>query len=264
MNQMARRTSWNLAEATLHHVREKGPAHVAVLPTGATEPHNLHLPYATDTFQVQALAEMACERATQKGASVWLLPPIPFGTETNLMDYPMTINLNPSTIGAIIGDVIQSLDRHGVKKLVVLNGHGGNDLKWILREWYGKTSVNMFICHWFRMIGDVRKEILENLDGDHADELETSMMLHLRPDLVEMARADDGSMRPAAIEALRKGWVEYSRPWQVLTTNSGAGNPHKATAAKGAGLAEAFAERFANFITELSSTPVDANFPMES
>jgi len=260
---MSSRTSWNLAEATLFDVRQKGPAHVAVLPTGATEPHNLHLPYGTDTYQVSSLAEMACQRATAQGASVWLLPPIPFGTETNLMDFPMTINLNPSTVGAIIGDVIQSLDRHGVKKLVILNGHGGNDLKWILREWYGRTSVNMFICHWFRMIGDLKKEILTNLDGDHADELETSMMLHLRPDLVAMDRADDGSMRPAAIEALRKGWVEYSRPWQALTTNSGAGNPHMATADKGKALAEAFSERFANFLTELSGLPVDAQFPLE-
>lgn len=261
---MSIRTAWNLAESSLAHVRSHGRPEVVVLPLGATEPHNLHLPYGTDTFQAVELAERACAKATQNGAKVRLLPAIPFGTETNQMDFPLTINLNPSTMGKIIGDVIESLDRHGVKKLVLLNGHGGNDLKWILREWYGKTGVHLFICHWFRMIGDIKKEVLDNLDGDHADEMETSLMLHLRPDLVQMDQADDGTMRPARLESLKKGWVEYSRPWQVLTKNSGAGNPHKATAPKGQKIAEVFVERFAGFITELSDAVVDANFPMES
>lgn len=261
---MSNRTAWNLAESTLDDVRRKGTPEVVVLPLGATEPHNLHLPYGTDTFQVVNLAERACAKATEKGASISLLPAIPFGTETNLMHFPMTINVNPSTLGRMIADIVESLDRHGVKKLVLINGHGGNDLKWILREWYGKTSVHMFICHWFRMIGDARKEVLDNLEGDHADELETSMMLYLRPDLVKMDLADDGSMRAPRLNTLKKGWVEYSRPWEVLTTNSGAGNPHLSTAPKGEKLADTFIERFSAFLTELSAAKVDDSFPMES
>jgi creatinine amidohydrolase len=261
---MSDRNSWNLAESNLLDVRKRGNPEVVVLPLGATEPHNLHLPYGTDTFQVVTLAERACAHATQLGGSVSLLPAIPFGTETNLMDFPMTINLNPSTIGRIVGDVIESLDRHGVKKLVLFNGHGGNDLKWILREWYGRTGVHIFICHWFRMIADVRREVLENLEGDHADELETSMMLHLRPDLVHMQQADDGTMRAPRLESLKNGWVEYSRPWQVLTTNSGAGNPHRSSAEKGEKLADALVNRFSGFLLELSRASIDESFPMEA
>ena len=256
--------AWNLAAATLADVKAAPKPEVAVLPLGATEPHNLHLPYGTDTYQVIGLGEAACRRAAEAGAAVWMLPPIPFGTETNLMDFPLTINLNPSTLGKIITDVVDSLDKHGIKKLVILNGHGGNDLKWILRELYRKTGVYIIICHWFRMIGDVRKGVLDCLEGDHADELETSMMLHLHPDLVTMETADAGSMRAPALTALKNGWVEYSRPWEVLTTNSGAGDPRQATAEKGAALAEAFIERFSQLLVELANTKIDANFPMEA
>jgi creatinine amidohydrolase len=256
--------AWNLAASSLADVKAAPKPNVVVLPLGATEPHNLHLPYGTDTYQVVTLGERACQKASGHGAGVWMLPPIPFGTETNLMDFPMTINLNPSTMGKIVGDVIESLDRHGVKKLVLLNGHGGNDLKWILREWYGRTGVQIFICHWFRMIGDIRKDVLDCLEGDHADELETSMMLHLRPDLVTMDKADAGTMRAPIFEALKRGWVEYSRPWEVLTTNSGAGDPRQSTAEKGATIAEAFVDRFSAFLVELSQAEVDANFPLEA
>ena len=261
---MSTPNAWNLAASSLADVKAAPKPNVVVLPLGATEPHNLHLPYGTDTYQVVALGERACQKASGQGAGVWMLPPIPFGTGTNLMDFPMTINLNPSTMGKIVGDVIESLDRHGVKKLVLLNGHGGNDLKWILREWYGRTGVQIFICHWFRMIGDIRKDVLDCLEGDHADELETSMMLHLRPDLVTMDKADAGTMRAPIFEALKRGWVEYSRPWEVLTTNSGAGDPRQSTADKGNTIAEAFVDRFSAFLVELSQAEVDANFPLEA
>jgi len=255
---------YELAASTYRHVLDAPKPQLAVLPLGATEPHNLHLPYGTDTYQVTMLAEQACAAAAAKGAPVWLLPAIPFGTETNLMRFPLTINVNPSTLGRMIGDIVESLETHGVKKLVLLNGHGGNELKWILREWYGKADVHIFICHWFRMIGDVRKDVLHDLSGDHADELETSMMLHLRPDLVHLKDADAGSMRPPRLETLKHGWVEYSRPWHVLTTNSGAGDPRAATAEKGETLARAFVDRFTSFLVELAAADVDADFPMEN
>jgi creatinine amidohydrolase len=261
---MSSRPPFDLAESSYRHVLDAPRPQVAVLPLGATEPHNLHLPYGTDTIQVTSLARAACADAAAKGAPVWLLPAIPFGAETNMMRFPMTINVNPSTLGRMIGDIIESLEKHGVKKLVLLNGHGGNDLKWVLREWFGKADVHVFICHWFRMIGDVRAEVLDNLEGDHADEMETAMMLHLRPDLVDLATADAGSMRAPRLETLKKGWVEYSRPWHVLTTNSGAGDPSQATAEKGRKMADAFVDRFSSFLIELAAAEVDADFPMEN
>ncbi len=71
--------TWRLAEITYGHVKSNDPYEVAVLPLGATEPHNLHLPYGTDTFQVEVIAERACARAYARGARVVMLPPCPTG-----------------------------------------------------------------------------------------------------------------------------------------------------------------------------------------
>src|ERR1043166_4204925 len=82
------------------------PYSVAVLPMGATEPHNLHLPYGTDTFEVETIAHRACEAAFKMGARVVVLPAIPYGTETNMMRFPLAMNLNPSTLMQVIADLV--------------------------------------------------------------------------------------------------------------------------------------------------------------
>src|SRR5260370_17002989 len=89
---------WLLAELNYGHVKSNALAEVAVLPMGATEPHNLHLPYGTDTFQVELIASRACAQACDRGARVVMLPPLPYGTETNQMRFPLAMNLNPSTL----------------------------------------------------------------------------------------------------------------------------------------------------------------------
>src|ERR1700760_1701697 len=105
---------WRLAELNYGRIKGDKPFEVAVLPLGATEPHNLHLPYGTDTYQVEVVGRLACEKAHDRGASVALLPAIPYGTETNQMRFPMAMNLDPSTLGRVIADLVDSLARHGV------------------------------------------------------------------------------------------------------------------------------------------------------
>ena len=129
---------------------------MAVLPLGATEPHNLHLPYGTDTFQVQIVAERAAARAHEGGARVVVLPTLPYGTETNQMQFPLAMNLNPSTVARVITDLVDSLAAHSIRKCVLLNGHGGNDLKWVLRELHLATPVHLFLCHWYKIAGATR------------------------------------------------------------------------------------------------------------
>ena len=252
---------WLLREVTYEAFRNQPPYEVAVLPFGATEPHNLHLPYGTDTYQVEAIGEAACGRAWQAGARVLLLPAVPFGTETNQNQFPWSMNLNPTTLGAVITDLVDSLTPHGVRKIVLLNGHGGNDLKWVLRQLYGKTPAHLFLCHWWKVAGDRYAEIFDD-PGDHGGDLETSLMLALEPGLVPLDRADSGSLAPARFEAVRKGWVEITRPWHLLTTNSGAGDPRAATAAKGRAVLEIAVERISEFLVELARTPVDETFPL--
>ncbi len=96
---------------------------------------------------------------------------------------------------------------------------------------------------------------------DHAGEMETSMGLAHFPRLVALEQADPGAVRPSRFEAVNRGWVEITRPWHLLTTNSGAGDPRAATAAKGEALTTLVAERIGRFLTELAASPLDETFP---
>ncbi len=254
--------SWMLAETNYGRVHSGSPFEVAVLPFGATEPHNLHLPYGTDTFQVEIVAREACRRADERGARVLLLPSLPYGTETNLSRFPFAMNLNPSTIARVIADLVASLERAGVRKCLLLNGHGGNDLKWVLRELHLSTEVHLFLCNWYRM-GTDREPIIFKDAGDHAGEMETSMGLAHFPELVEFANADAGAMAASRFEAVNRRWVEITRPWHLLTTNSGAGDPRAATAEKGRAFTEIVVARLADFLVELAASPLDASFPFK-
>src|SRR6185503_273688 len=103
------------------------PYEVAVLPWGATEAHNYHLPYGTDNIQAESVAIRAAERAWSEGARVIVLPTVPFGVQTTQLDIKLCLNLNPSTQAAVLGDLVSSLEGQGVHKLLIVNGHGGND-----------------------------------------------------------------------------------------------------------------------------------------
>jgi creatinine amidohydrolase len=251
---------WNLAETNYQNVRDGAPFEVAVLPFGATEPHNLHLPYGTDTFQVDVIADRACDLAHRRGAKVVRLPSLPYGTETNQRQFPLAMNLNPTTLLAVLTDLVASLEQSGIRKCLLLNGHGGNDLKWTLRQLYGTTPVHLFLCNWYRAVADRYREVFEDA-GDHAGEMETSMGLAHFPGLVFPDQADAGAMAPTRFEAVNKGWVEITRPWHLLTTNSGAGDPRPATAEKGHAITDAVVERLAAFLVDLSQSPADERFP---
>ena len=117
----------------------------AVLPWGATEAHNYHLPYGTDIFESDFIASESAKKAFEKGARIIVLPSIPFGVNTGQLDIPLTINMNPSTQAAVLFDVCYSLKRQGINKFVILNSHGGNDFKQVMRELYLKLP-DFFIC----------------------------------------------------------------------------------------------------------------------
>ena len=250
---------WKLVETNYGAVKH---AHyeVAVLPLGAVEPHNLHLPYGMDLFEGELVGEAICEAAWNQGAKVILLPTIPYGTQTNQRAFPFAMNLNPSTLSAVIGDLVESLVHHGILKIVLLNSHGGNDLKATLRELYGRSPAKLFLCNWYQIFADVYHEIFECAD-DHAGEMETSMGLAHFPGLVDLDRADEGTVKRSRFEAVNRGWVEITRPWHLLTTNSGAGDPRAATAAKGEELTQLVAERIGGFLGDLAASPIDDNFP---
>ncbi|MFI5379330.1 MAG: creatininase family protein [Tepidisphaerales bacterium] len=234
----------------------------AVLPFGATEPHNLHMPYGTDNYQVDEIGRRACAFAWQRGARVLLLPTIPFGVNTNHLQVPSghAISLMPTTLLKILGDVCESLEAAGVRKLVLLNGHGGNELKPFMRELHNRTKIFLCLCDWFRMAPDEVRKICEN-PGEHADELETSLGMAFFPQLLDKPVPGSGTGRPARLEAVRKGWISITRPWHLLTSDTGVGDPGKATAEKGRAIMQILEEQIGKFLVELAKAEMDAMFP---
>ncbi len=246
---------WLLAEATWQEVRHTA-YQLAVLPWGATEAHNFHLPYGTDNYQAEWLAEQAAARAWQEGARLIVLPGIPFGVNSGQLEIKLCMHLNPSTQLAILRDLAATLVRHGIEKLVIFNGHGGNDFLPMIRE-LSVEFPDLFVCSvdWYRAL-----DAAEWFDepGDHAGELETSLMMHVAPHLVRpLDEAGEGHARPWRIAAFREGWARGQRLWHRVTQDTGAGNPHKASAGKGRAYAEALIGRLAAFFVTLSQTPLD-------
>ena len=229
-----------LAETNWKHLKDED-IELAVLPWGATEAHNYHLPYATDIIEADHLAAESARIAWEQGAKVMVLPTVPFGVNTGQPDIYLDINLNPSTQYAILQDVIEVLSRQNIKKLLVFNSHGGNSFKTILRE-LGLKYPDMFLCSssWFKAMD--RQTYFEK-EGDHAEEMETSLLLHFRPDLVlPPGEWGSGEEKKHKISAFTEDWLWSERKWSEISEDTGVGDPSKASKEKG--------ERFFNDVTK--------------
>ncbi len=227
------------------------PARIAVLPWGATEAHNYHLPYGTDNVQCDYVAAESARIAAAAGARVMVLPTVPFGVQTGQLDIPFCINLNPSTQAAILADVADSLAGQGVEALVVLNGHGGNSFRQMIRELQPETALFLCAVDWYRV--EPQEPYFSDL-GDHAGEMETSVMMYIAPDLVRpLSEAGDGHARPPRIGAFREGWAWAPRKWTDVTADTGVGDPRAASAEKGERYLAAVTAKIGTFLTELAA-----------
>lgn len=243
-----------LAETTWKTVASV-PYEVAVLPWAATEAHNYHLPYATDTIECDAVAAASAKIAWDAGAKVIVLPTVPFGVNTGQLDIKLCLNMNPSTQALLLRDLVSALEGQSIRKLVLLNGHGGNDFRQMIRELQPKTSVFLCTLNWYTCVDPAA---YFDEPGDHAGELETSVMQHVAPALVlPLSEAGDGRQRRPSVTALREGWVWAPRPWTRISRDTGTGNPARATPEKGARFLEAVASRIAGFLVELAAVRTD-------
>lgn len=230
---------------------EDTPYEVAILPWGATEAHNYHLPYGTDVIEATEVAAEAARIAWEAGCRITVLPTIPFGVNTGQFDVRLDINMNPSTQLAVLRDVVEVLNRQGIYKLIILNSHGGNDFKTMIRE-LGLQFPDMFLCscNWYQSVD--QKDYFENKD-DHAGEMETSVILHLAPTLVRpLSEAGDGAAKKFRMAGIREGWAWAERKWLQVTRDTGVGDPRKATAEKGARFFKATTEKVAQFFKEVA------------
>lgn len=244
-----------LAETNWHALKDAS-FDLAILPWGATEAHNYHLPYATDVIEADHIVAESARIAWEAGAKVIVLPTIPFGVNTGQHDVLLDMNLNPSTQMAILKDVIAVLNRQGIHKLMILNSHGGNDFKQMLRE-LGLQYPDMFLCtsNWFSALD---KKAFFTHDGDHADEMETCLILHLNPELVlPKEQWGAGKEKKNKIGAFSEGWLWTERPWSQISEDTGVGDPSAATAEKGAEFFAAITQKVGQAMIDIARSDKD-------
>jgi creatinine amidohydrolase len=240
-----------LREATYRQLLDALPT-VALLPWGATEAHNYHLPHGTDIVEAEALAEEAARLAAERGARAIVLPAIPYGNNAQQQDQAATIHLSTATALAILRDVVASLGRQKIDRLVLVNAHGGNEFKPLVRELMLEFPVTILVVDFWKIRPDILAEIFPD-PGDHAGDLETSLMLHLRPDLVVMETAGSGERRPFGLAAMKPCGAWTPRPWSRVHPDTGSGDPRGATAAKGARYFQAISAVLADLVVEFAA-----------
>lgn len=244
-----------LAETNWRDVKDRS-IDLAILPWGATEAHNYHLPYCSDVIESEEIAAAAAEIAFDRGAKIIVLPAVPYGVNTGQTDIKLDMNINPSTQQAILNDIIEVLYRQNISKLLIVNGHGGNDFKPLLRE-LGLKYPKMFLsyCNWFTALP---KENYFEHNGDHADEMETSLLLYLAPKLVlPISEAGSGAAKKIKIKGIQEGWAWTERKWSKVTNDTGIGNPAEATIEKGQKYFEDVVDKVAQLFIDIAKADLN-------
>ncbi|GAA0881007.1 creatininase family protein [Algoriphagus jejuensis] len=223
---------------------------LAILPWGATEAHNYHMPYGTDVYEADGIAAEGARKAWENGSKVVVMPCIPFGVNTGQSDIYLDINLNPSTQLIILRDIIEVLNRQGLKKFLILNSHGGNNFQPMLRELGLKfPEMMLFTCNWFQAL-DKSKYFEEA--GDHADEMETCLIQYLHPQLVlPLEESGAGAEKKSVIRGIREKWAWKEREWSEVSADTGIGNPKKASPEKGRRYFEDVTDKVAGLIQDI-------------
>lgn len=243
--------SYILHEANYQQTKALAP-NVAVLPWGATEAHNYHLPHGTDVIEATTMAERAAGLAVEAGAKVIVLPAIPFGNNAQQQDQTATVHLSTSTAMAILSDVANSLCRQGIDRLLLLNAHGGNDFKPMIRDVQLQTDVLIVLANFWQVCPEAERRIFAN-PGDHAGELETSFLLHVCPQWVQLEQAGPGKRVPFDIAGLNQPGIWTPRPWSKSHPDTGSGDPRGAAAERGKQYIEAVAAEISRVLIHLSA-----------
>lgn len=253
--------NWDLIKANLVRL-QNNDYEVAVLPVGAVEAHNRHLPEGMDVIHSEFIARESCRRAWPKCKSVICLPAVPYGVDANLMAFPLTIHVPQHILDAYLTEVICSIRHHGIRKILIINGHGGNDFKPLIRQIQFEMDVHLFLSDWWKVGADVQEDMFGKGD-DHAGSLETSVALAICPELVELEKAGPGQCLPFRFEALRQGWVATSRDFSRINDHCAVSSDMPPSAEKGRKYISLVCERLSNFLVELACSEIDEAFPMQ-
>ncbi len=233
---------------------------IAVLPWGATEPHNLHLPYLTDAILSHDVAVDAAVKAKERyGVMAMVMPPVALGSQNpGQRELKFCVHTRHETQRAVLTDIVASLRHQGIKRVLIVNGHGGNNFKQMIRDLaVDMPDVLIAASEWFKV--RPAKDYFDS-PGDHADELETSVMMHYHPELVNLAEAGEGRSGGFAAETLRRGVAWVPRRWNRVSHDTGIGNPSAATAEKGARYADAVSDDYAELMRDMMADDLYIDF----
>jgi creatinine amidohydrolase len=157
---------------------------VALVPVGSMEQHGPHLPFQVDVLCASRLAEDLEKRMPE----ILLLPPIWTGVSAHHMDFPGSITLRARVFIDVLHDICASLHHHGFRRIVLLNGHGGNrsSLEVLGQELFVELGLTVNTLAYWDLVPDLVKSLKKTKSSGmgHSGELETSLMLHLAPGLV--------------------------------------------------------------------------------
>jgi len=239
---------------------------VVLLPFGTIEDHGPHLPINTDNVIVEAICLEAARRAA---GDVLVMPLVAYGLDEHHMDFPGTVSVDIQTLLAYVADVASSAARHGFTHVLIVNGHGSNEpiadlaARRVVLETgaiCGAMSPNAAIDP--TLAEPVFSEMRQSAPGGvaHAGEYETALMLHLRPDLVQMDRA------VRELGQLKLDYFNWDHPepsvlswqdwWSRMSESGVCGDPTVATAEFGQALFERTVENFVRFVREFRTIPV--------
>ncbi len=222
---------------------------IAVLIFGACENHGDHLPFGSDFIFPLDLAK----RISLKSKNLIILPPLPYGVSIHHKKFFMTINIDPNTFIKFIEDIIESLIFNGIKKFLIINGHDGNigPIEIAARSVKNKHPEMTIACleSWWILVGQLKKDLFEVWSGlGHGGEAETSAILAVRPDLVNMESAPK-EVIPKLPENIRIFWK-----FDELTSTGATGAPQKANIKKGNKILQILEDVLLSFLKDMESS----------
>lgn len=236
---------------------------VAVLPVGAVEQHGPHLPVRVDAAINAGIIEAAVARLSPDSPALFL-PPMPIGKSNEHAEFPGTLTLSHETLARLWFEIGESVYRAGCRRIILFNSHGGQPqvMEIVCRELRVKLSMFAVSASWFRITDtDDLFDAHEREFGIHGGESETSIMLHLHSDLVDMRNAENFAPRSVVIardyEFLSpEGAVGFGWQTQDLQASGACGNASTADAARGAVTIDRAANALIKLINEVSRYPM--------
>jgi creatinine amidohydrolase/Fe(II)-dependent formamide hydrolase-like protein len=231
---------------------------IALLSVGAIEQHGPHLPLDTDAFDADYLARQVAEACSDPKPLV--LPNIPYGVSYHHDEFQGTVSISNDSLAKLVYDIGMSVALNGIKKLVIINGHGGNSPALNHAAQMINRDAHIFVCVDTGETSDVDiYSLVETPNDVHAGEIETSTSLAIRPQLVKMDQAHrevpEFSSRYLDFTSNRGvSWYAYTRK----ISNSGVmGDPTKASAAKGKQIWETMITHLVALVEDLKSMTLE-------